>query len=214
MFKMSSHWLSTGFDSFRNGQWKARSAVFHLPWTFRAFYWYILAWLLWQPRLTKAYSFPFIYLLVDLFVLRKMNVLLPILECKLKFVEPSYNYSFLQLSIRFSKYYRKKNGHLHAAGKQGEDLTRGEARRKGRRLQLLLQGRDKPSLLDENENHSGCRQAAVLMLLHNRKWDWVLVLQRMPVVACLLARLLFHCCILFSCSQKIVWCGLGRQQEH
>lgn len=55
----------------------------------RVFYCCILAWLLWQPRPTKAYSFPFIYLLVDL---------LPILKSDASLLTSCSRHTYLWLS--------------------------------------------------------------------------------------------------------------------
>lgn len=126
----------------------------------------------------------FIYLLVYLFFWRKMDVEPPVLECKLKFVyfmcASPITTAVCNFWVDFLK-HTERNGDTRppAPSRETGRRTWRVQRRKRRRLQLLLQRRDKPSLLDENEDHSGCSQAAVLMFLHYRNWDRVLVLQRM-----------------------------------
>lgn len=113
-----------------------------------------------------------------------MDVEPPVLECKLKFVyfmwASPITTAVCNFWVDFLK-HTERNGDTRppAPSRETGRRTWRVQRRKRRRLQLLLQRRDKPSLLDENEDHSGCSQAAVLMFLHYRNSDWVLVLQRM-----------------------------------
>lgn len=78
--RMLCNWLTmraidvqklTSLISNWNWQWNMTSVV--ILKLFWVFYWYILARLLWRPGLTKAYSFPFIYLFMRLFILLTKN---------------------------------------------------------------------------------------------------------------------------------------------
>lgn len=212
VFRRSPHWLATGFGSLRYWQWNAASVVFRLPRALPSGSLIHFGFAAMTTKTYKALQFP-IYLFISCFFFfwRKIAVEPPVLERKLKFVYFAWaspiTTAVCNFWLDFAK-HTERDGDTRPPAPSRETGRRRRTwrvqRRKRRQLQLLLQRRDKPSPLDESEDHSGCSQAAALMFLHDRNWDRVLVLQRMLVAACLLARLLLHYSIHSSQGQKMV----------